>query len=258
MNYSWRTAITTSEPHLLGTAQHLANQYHFPYIEPIEQENFDFILILTTQGLILQQPKKKGAKSLRINFLAGKIAYRLRHIHNQKQLLTKAIGMKTHKKARILDLTAGLGSDGFILAQLGFSITLLERSPIIAMLLHDALQRALKHQHYSNNTIQLIHTDAAVYLKQIITTQEFPDIIYLDPMYPHSKKSALAKKEMCFLREIVGNDTDAENLLPLALAGTKQRVVVKRPGFAAFLADLKPHHSIFGKQHRFDIYIHRN
>lgn len=198
-------------------------------------------------------PKKEWG-NLKIDFLEGKIAYRLRHISDQKQLLAKAIGRKTHPKTTVLDLTAGLGHDGFVLAQLGFSVTLLERSPIIAALLDDGLRRALNHEKYSHINVQLIHTDATIFLKQILQTKQFPDIIYLDPMYPHSRKSALAKKEMRLLRQIVGDDTDADSLLPLAIA-CAQRVVVKRPRLAAFLAQLNPHHSIFGKQHRFDIYL---
>jgi 16S rRNA (guanine1516-N2)-methyltransferase len=250
-------AVTTTEPHLQLTAQRLAKQYLLPLIEISEKGNFDFILVLTAQGLILQDTKNKSLGTLQIDFLKGKIAYRLRHLQNQKQLLAKAIGAKTHPKADILDLTAGLGNDGFVLAQLGFSVTLLERSPMIATLLDDGLHRALKNEKYSKITLQLIHTDAFIYLNTI-QTNTAPDIIYLDPMYPHSNKSALAKKEMRLLRKIVGNDTDAESLLPLALKHAQKRVVVKRPRKADFLAELRPHHSIFGKQHRFDIYLTHN
>ncbi len=251
-------AITAAEPHLQLVAQGLGRQYLLPSIKTSEKENFDFTLVLTTQGLILQDIKNKSLGTLQIDFLKGKIAYRLRHLQDQKQLLAKAIGAKTRPKANILDLTAGLGNDGFILAQLGFSVTLLERSPIIAALLDDGLYRALNDKKYSNLTIQLIHIDASIYLNKIRQTNTFPDIIYLDPMYPHSNKSALAKKKMRFLRKIVGNDTDAESLLPLSLKLAQQRVIVKRPRLATFLAALKPHHSIFGKQHRFDIYLVHN
>jgi 16S rRNA (guanine1516-N2)-methyltransferase len=251
-----RFAVTTAEPSLQQAVQHLASQYLLPTIPITKQENFDFILLLTSQGLSLQNPKKKDWGDLQVDFLKGKIGYRLSHIQSQKQLLAKAIGPKKHLKTNtILDLTAGLGSDGFILAQLGFSVTLLERSPIITALLADGLHRALRHKKYSTINIQLIHRDAMLYLQQLMQTQNLPDIIYLDPMYPPSRKSALAKKEMCFLRQIVGNDSDAETLLPLAITCAQQRVIVKRPRLASALAELKPQHSIVGKQHRFDIYL---
>lgn len=252
-----RIALTSLEPQLQLPAQELANTYHFPYIEITEQKNFDFILLLTKIGLMLQQPGNQEA-NLQIDFLSGKLAYRLRHARHQKQLLAKAIGLQARPSIKVLDLTAGLGQDGFILAQLGFSVTLLERSPIISMLLNDALQRALKHINYAHITIQLITIDAAHYLQHIKPRMQLPDIIYLDPMYPPANKSALAKKEMRILREIVGHDPDAETLFPLALACAKKRVIVKRPRLAAFFAKQKPHHSIMGKQHRFDVYLVKN
>lgn len=247
-------AITTVNPHLQLAAQNLASQYSLPFKKFSEEENVEFFLILTEQGLCLQPTRKTALGKLQVNFLKGKIAYRLRHVHNQKQLLAKAIGRKLHPSTTVLDLTAGLGNDGFVLAQLNFSVTLLERSPIIAALLNDGLHRALSHEKFSSINIQLIHTDAILFLKKILQNRQFPDVIYLDPMYPHSTKSALMKKEMRLLRQIVGDDTDADVLLIHALA-CASRVVVKRPRLAAFLAKLKPHHSIFGKQHRFDVYL---
>lgn len=247
-------AVTTTELQLQLAAQNLAKQYLFPYIDSSQQENFAFILILFEQGLMLKKIGQKDWGNLKIDFLKGIIGYRLRHIQGEKQLLAKAIGSKTHPKASILDLTAGLGNDGFVLAQLGFSVTLLERSPIIAALLENGLHRALNHKKYLNCHIQFIHADAKLYLNQI-DTKKRPDIIYLDPMYPPSNKSALAKKEMRFLRQIVGDDIDAQTLLPLALRHARQRVIVKRALLAPFLASLKPQHSIFGKQLRFDIYV---
>lgn len=250
-------AVTATEPQQQLAAQNLAKQYLLPYIESSQQEKFAFILILSEKGLTLKNIEHKDWGNLKIDFLKGTIGYRLRHIQGQKQLLAKAIGSKTHSKASILDLTAGLGSDGFIFAQLGFVVTLLERSPIIAALLQDGLDRALNDKKYSASKIQLIHSEAKIYLNQI-DTGKLPDIIYLDPMYPHSNKSALAKKEMRFLRQIVGDDTDAQTLLPLALTHARKRVIVKRARSAPFLSTLKPQHSILGKQLRFDIYLVQN
>ncbi|MGB8285751.1 MAG: class I SAM-dependent methyltransferase [Candidatus Aquirickettsiella gammari] len=248
-------AVTSTEITLLDSAQKLAKSLFLPYIEYSKQEKFDFILALTLTGLYLKDLGKKSLGMLRIDFLQGKLAYRLHHLHNQKQLLAKAVGLKVNFKPTVLDATAGLGSDGFILAQLGCSVTLLERSPVIFALLRDGLNRAIKHPKYSLLSIKLIQTNSLIYLKKISARKETPDIIYLDPMYPHSAKSALAKKEMRFLRQLVGDDIDAVNLLALALVCAKQRVVVKRPRLAPYLAKLKPQHSIFGKQHRLDVYF---
>jgi len=188
---------------------------------------------------------------LYIDFLQGETGYRLRRVSVGNELLARAIGVTGNKKPIVLDVTAGLGRDGFVLATLGCDVTLVERSPVVAAALQDALQRALADSKYSQLKIQLIHADAISYLQQL---KIFPDVIYLDPMYPHRTKSALVKKEMRILRELVGEDADAPDVLRLALQRAKHRIVVKRPRLAVPLGDLKPHHSIEGKQHRFDIY----
>ncbi|MFA0521778.1 class I SAM-dependent methyltransferase, partial [Vibrio sp. 10N.222.55.E8] len=67
---------------------------------------------------------------------------------------------------------------------------------------------------------------------------EQPDVVYLDPMYPHpenKKKSALVKKEMRVFQSLVGADLDADALLQPALTLASKRVVVKRPDYAAWL-----------------------
>jgi 16S rRNA (guanine1516-N2)-methyltransferase len=253
---TFQIAILATQPHLQGYAKNLAKEYLLPFIEsfdPSEQKRFNFVLKVTDQGVTLSHTEKKAGGNLRINFLQGKIAFRLKHLQNQKNLLAKAIGSKTRIHT-ILDLTAGFANDSMVLAQLGFSVTLLERSKIVVLLLNDALQRALTHEKFAHIKMKLIYIDAFLYLKQL-KSGELPDVIYLDPMYPDTKKSALAKKEMFFLRHIVGNDLDSAELLPLALSRAKQRIIVKRPCSADFLSAKQPHHSIVGKQVRFDIYL---
>ena len=248
-------AVTSPETSLLSSAQELAKKNSLPYIDYIERENYDYVLVLSSTGLYLEDIKKKLG-SLKIDFLQGKLAYRFRYVQNQKQLLARAIGLKPNFKPAVLDATAGFGCDSFVLAQLGCSVTLLERSSIIFLLLEDALKRALNDPKFLTLSVKLIKTEAAIYLKQIIACkQSYPEIIYLDPMYPHATKSALVKKEMRFLRQLVGDDNDASNLLKLSVICATKRVVVKRPRLSPYLAEIKPHHSIFGKQHRLDVYL---
>ena len=91
--------------------------------------------------------------------------------------------------------------------------------------------------------------------QELLHTPFEPEVIYLDPMFPHKEKSALVKKDMQILQDIAEQDTDADALLHLALTIATNRVVVKRPSTAAFLADIKPQPSIKTKKHRFDIYL---
>jgi 16S rRNA (guanine1516-N2)-methyltransferase len=192
---------------------------------------------------------------LSIDFTHGQLAYRLKRLHGTNELLAKAVGIKNDYKPYVIDATAGLGRDGFLLATLGCQVTLLERSPVVTQLLDEALKRAKAHSNFAGRLqINLIQTDSLVYLTKL-TRDERPDVIYLDPMYPHRSKSALVKKEMRILRDIVGDDNDAGELLNVALQHALKRIVVKRPCSAPPLNNRKANFAIKGKTQRFDIYL---
>ena len=82
----------------------------------------------------------------------------------------------------------------------------------------------------------------------------WPDVIYLDPMYPSRDKSALVKKDMQILHQLVGHDATGAELLSIAVQRAKKRVVVKRPKGAPLLNTLKPVAEVVSKNTRYDIY----
>ena len=147
MNTPFSIAVSCREISLLSTAQELAKKNSLPYIDYLERESCDYVLVLSPTGLYLEDVSKELG-SLKIDFTQGKLAYRLHYIQNQKHLLAKAIGLKPNFKPIVLDATAGFGCDSLVLAQLGCSITLLERSTIIFLLLEDALKRASSHSKF--------------------------------------------------------------------------------------------------------------
>ena len=57
-------------------------------------------------------------------------------------MIAKAVGIAQGVRPQVLDATAGLGKDAFVLASLGCQMTLIERQPLIAALLEDGLARA--------------------------------------------------------------------------------------------------------------------
>jgi 16S rRNA (guanine1516-N2)-methyltransferase len=234
-------------------AKALAEQLHLSFADDVNSA--DYSLLLTPDSICLQ---KNGSKSLplKIDFLAGKTAYRREHTSLKREALARAMGLKNNTTPKIVDATAGLGRDSFILAGLGFDVMMLERSPIIQTLLSDGIQRALNDPIVGSiaRHLQLISTDAIHWLKTLPKTER-PDIIYLDPMFPSRTKSALAKKDMQIFHDIVGEDPDADKLLPLALTCATKRVVVKRPRLAMHLANLAPSFSQTGSSCRFDIYL---
>jgi 16S rRNA (guanine1516-N2)-methyltransferase len=125
---------------------------------------------------------------------------------------------------------------------------MIERSPIIAALLQDGLERAEGLEPLSR--LQLITGDAKEVLLELAQTSE---VIYLDPMYPESGKSAAKRKEMRLFRELVGDDVDITELFEIALQTARKRVVLKRPLKAPTLT--RPSHVLEGKTVRFDVYL---
>ena len=188
---------------------------------------------------------------LRINFNDAEFSYRLRKGGGRKEMLARAIGFKPGLK--VVDCTAGLGRDSFLLASLGCMVTLFERSRIMALLLEDGIKRALTNDQLSAaaSKLNLVMGDAIVNLVSIASDA---DVLLVDPMFPEKKKSAKVKGEMQFLQRFIGTDEDATKLLDVALSSGCKRIVLKRPLFVEDLNGLKPSYTLKGKSSRFDIF----
>jgi 16S rRNA (guanine1516-N2)-methyltransferase len=204
--------------------------------------------------LSLKSSDKSAPGAVYVDFIEGTLAHRKKFGGGKNQLIAKAVGIKPKIKLSVLDVTAGLGRDAFVLATLGCDVLMCERSPIIFALLEDGLKRAEKENWFCELSLKLIHADAIQYLS-IIAAENKPDVIYIDPMFPERNKSALVKKEMRVLRDVVGDDIDSEQLLNAALSVAKKRVVVKRSKLAPTLTDKKPDIVFMGKSSRFDVYL---
>lgn len=166
--------------------------------------------------------------------------------------LAQALGRKTKT---IVDATAGWGQDSLAMFRMGFEVTCIERSPIMAALLADGFRRLSEQTWMRQLELtppQLLVGNAIELLGQLSFQ---PDCIYLDPMFPPKrKKSALAKKSIMLLRELVGNDDDKILLFEAALTAAGKRVVVKSPDYAKPLGG-KPNESFHGKLLRYDVYL---
>lgn len=192
-----------------------------------------------------------------VDFASDASAYRLQ---SGGELIVKAVKGRSKSSLRVIDATAGLGRDSFVLAAHGFDVISIERNAVVAALLNDGLQRAMQSSVADIvMRIHLVHNDALTYLKNISIEQNFsekqPDVIYLDPMFAHAEKTALVKKEMRLFRQLLDEEVcDEAELLSAARAVAKLRVVVKRAIKAEYLAGMQPGYSLSGKAIRFDIY----
>jgi 16S rRNA (guanine1516-N2)-methyltransferase len=166
--------------------------------------------------------------------------------------LAQALGRKTKT---VVDATTGWGQDSLHIFRMGYDLLCMERSPVMAELLADGFARLAQLDwmlRLNLESPQLVQGNAIVLLAHL---EAQPDCIYLDPMFPPKrKKSALAKKSMMVLRDLLGDDQDKELLFEAAMAATGKRVVVKSPDYAEPLGG-KPSQSFQGKLLRYDVYL---
>ncbi|TNH45057.1 16S rRNA (guanine(1516)-N(2))-methyltransferase RsmJ [Photorhabdus luminescens] len=217
-------------------------------------ENAVMALVLTPQRLELRKRDEPKLSGIYVDFVSGTMAHRRRFGGGRGEAVAKAVGIKKDYLPTVVDATAGLGRDAFVLASLGCHVRMLERHPVVAALLDDGLQRGYQDEEiggWLQERMTLLHASSITALADITPP---PDVVYLDPMYPHKQKSALVKKEMRVFQSLVGADEDADNLLSPARALAKRRVVVKRPDYAEPLAGIAASAAIATKNHRFDIY----
>ncbi|RUO79908.1 16S rRNA methyltransferase [Idiomarina tyrosinivorans] len=218
-----------------------------------------FQLQLDAEGLALHWCGESVAP-LRIDFSHGKAAYRAQHTSWRNEALAKAVGVKQGKRPVVLDLTAGLARDAFMLASVGCPIYLAERHPVVRLLLADGIQRGQQLDSEVGEACRrmLLLPLRDVTLQQQLMQQHFgiADVAYADPMYPKTgKRKAQVKKDMQMFQQLVGEDNDADQLMPLAEQYGCQRIVVKRPGDAPNLDQRQPNYVLGSKKHRFDIYL---
>ncbi len=256
-------AVLCNDPERFAQAEQLATHLHLPLLNDQAPEtivDYGFVVMFSPMDIALQQTGRKAPGPILVEFTEGAVDHRRKFGGGKGQMIAKAVGVKAGVYPRVLDATAGMGKDSFVLASLGCHITMIERSPLVHLLLQDGLQRALEFAREQDvellhviNRIQLLAQDSSTYLESL-SAEQFPDVIYLDPMFPERQKTADVKKEMAAFHSVVGKDEDADTLLPLALTCVNYRVVVKRPRKAPFLNNQAPSYQLEGKSSRYDIY----
>jgi len=198
--------------------------------------------------------QKLDTSELVVDFVGGAVGHRFRSGEGRGQALAKAVGLTRGVTPEIVDATAGLGRDAFLLASLGARVTLIERSETMHALLADGLTRAAAEGGQYAETVArmtLMHGDSCELLPSLR-----PQVVLVDPMHPPRGNTALVKKEMRQIREIVGTDPDAEKLMQVALEAALNRVVLKWPLRAEPMVGLrKPSHQILGKSTRYDVFV---
>ncbi|MFZ5697726.1 MAG: class I SAM-dependent methyltransferase [Pseudomonadota bacterium] len=236
---------------------------------PAGSQRDGLALVCNEEGLHLELRAGRRCTRLLVDFLSGALQYRAKINQARAEMLVRACGVpRDGAPWHIVDATAGLGRDAFLLAFCGAQVTLLERHPVLALLLTDALRDlalagvdAGVHAPHAECAarLHLIAQDAVVYLPALADAAR-PQVVYCDPMFPPRNKSAATSGEMQVLHALIGATADAGDLLAAALHTATRRVVVKRPLRAAPLAassleNIHPSYALSGRASRFDVYL---
>lgn len=236
----------------LSLSQQLAEKLSLPLYSSIDNKTTEDFFLSYREGclkLLDRGQLKKGGLAVKIEPRSGE---QLSYPAPKQDALAKALGRKTKT---VIDATTGWGQDALFIFRMGYELQCIERSPIMAALLEDAFLRLtqcewMKKLHLAPPLLK--QGNAINLLSQLETA---PDCIYLDPMFPPKrKKSALAKKPMQVLQQLLGHDEDKEQLFITAMTATAKRVVVKSPDYAPPLGG-KPDESFKGKLLRYDVYL---
>lgn len=217
------------------------------------QTGSDVVVRLDEHGLSLAEG---GRVQLRPDFTAGAVGWRLGRASIKREAVARACGLKHGRRPRVVDATAGLGRDGLLLACLGCSVSFIERSSVVAVLLDDALRRAQATPWLAEAVadVHLINDDAGAYLTDL-SAAECPEVVYLDPMFEPARRRGASGKETQLLERLVGGAGGGDDLLAPARQAARERVVVKRHRLAHPLAGATPDFWIDGRSTRFDAYL---
>ena len=227
-------------------AADVASRLGYPQSDP----NAQFVLMVGTSGWELHD-RTSRQRPLRLDFAE---LLRQRGAATARSPLGRASGIRQTQPKSVLDCTAGLGRDGFMLGSLGASrVQLIERDPVVAALLEDALRRARADGAVPRwvESVSVARADARDWLAR----RPFAfDVVYIDPMFPAGRR-ALAGRELQFLQRLLPSDrpSDGEELIGAALETGCARVIAKRAKHQPAID--RPTFAVPGRSFRFDVYV---
>ena len=227
--------------------------------DEVAQQGIQLYLRYDPEGLGLYSTQADISGAVRVNFQDAKLNFRVGN-SAKNQNIVKAIGIRGSTRPRVLDATAGLGKDAYLLASLGCEVQMLERSAVVHALLEDGMQRALSCDDKiveRLSRMQLLKTDFLDFVRDSASDAEKKyDVIYLDPMFPARSKTARVKKDMYLLQQMLGHDEgNMDPVFSAARALAQKRVVVKRAKLSPYLTAEKPDIEFKASSSRYDVYL---
>lgn len=247
-------AVVYAEGSALPASQALAERLGWPLLAlPDLSTDSPALFFLSFRDgclkLLDKQTLKKGGLAVDVDPRPGE-----QHSYPapKKDLLAQAIGKKTKT---VIDATTGWAQDSLALFRMGYEVSCIERSPVMAELIADGFQRLAQKDWVLNRQLQTPKLRVGNAIELLAGLSDKPDCIYLDPMFPAKRKqTAATRKSMAILRDILGDDLDRAELFAAAWQATGKRVVVKSPDYAEPLGG-KPSETYQGKLLRYDVYL---
>jgi 16S rRNA (guanine1516-N2)-methyltransferase len=201
-------------------------------------------LTVAEGSLVLTERRHPEHKPLSVDLVRIRRAYKSLPIPKRGPM-ARALGRTTRT---VIDATAGWGQDAFLMWLMGYDVIALERSVVIGALLMDGVYRFRQYERQPEY-LQVVIADSIDYLHR-----NSADCVYLDPMFPAKRKSsALARRPLRVLRELVGDDNDKGRLFDQAWQAATRRVVVKRPNYAKPWRT--PDQAFVGKLMSYDLFL---
>lgn len=199
-----------------------------------------------------QRSSRLISKPLDLHINTNKLVQQQRSYPAPKQgAFNQALGKKSR---RIIDATGGWGADALLMCSQGYQVTIIERNPLMALMISDAMQRLSNTDWAIDNAVHVPEVVCENAITALKDESLQGDCVYLDPMFPPKrKKSAAVNKQMKFLHWLVGEDADASELVQATLVSFK-RLAVKRPDYAEPLFR-KPNEQFSSKLVHYDVYF---
>ena len=166
-------------------------------------------------------------------------------------LLKKVFG----KPKEIIDLTCGFAEDSLILVFFGHKVISLERNPVMAALLENALSRARNDDEFGElfkSSLDIKFCSASKFIEENDLSNKW---LYFDPMFgDQSGKKSLSSKRMQFLSQFAGSDEDWKSVFNSCLQSKAKSLIFKHSNKAP-MPEIKPNEVIMGKTVRFDKHL---
>ena len=187
-------------------------------------------------------------KKIISSFRSGSFTNRIKNFQRESHL-KKAIGYGGESSKKILDCTAGLGHDAFILALLGQYVTFVEKNKGLCILFELALENLPPTSYFqeAKERITIINDDSASFVDKLFDY----DVVYIDPMF-EDRGNAGRSGMMSLISDYLDDFTDVSDVL---IRSKFNRLVIKRQKQFKQSGNIAPSFILHGKSINFHVFI---